>query len=104
MSKKILKWLLSDDTGVSSKAIVAKMEGIEVLPDSHPRDPADLGRCLRLLNLMPQYRPRLGEMREVSQVWANLVDNWDELEALYYEELASGKAVKCYQRMKELGA
>jgi len=103
-TKKLIRWFLSDEPGLSSRAIVAKMEGIELSYYHHPLDPADLGRCIRLLEWIPEYRTRLNEMREVSQVWANFVDHWDELEALYYEELPSGKAPKCYQRMQELQA
>lgn len=96
---------MSSDTGTSSRAIVARMEGSELDNhgfSSHPSDPSDLGRCIRLLDKIPEYRERLLEMCDVSITWAMLVTHWDELEAFYREEESSGKAPKCYARMQEL--
>lgn len=98
-----MKWFVSRDTGLSSESIVAFMEGVE--PErgfSYPHDPSDLGRCLRLLELMPEYKPKMKAMRIVSPEWRTLIDHWEELSALYYEELPSSKAPKCYDRMREL--
>lgn len=49
------------------------------------------------------WRNRIGEMRSVPG-WAKLVDAWDELEALYLEEVpkGTGRAPKLYARMREL--
>lgn len=102
MDTKIAQWLVGRDTGSSSKAIVAELNGAMTSPDDHPHDPDDLGRCIRLLELMPEYRIRLREMRGVSPMWRNLVDQWDELVRLYHEELPTGKAPKCYDFMREL--
>lgn len=68
----------------------------------HPRDPADLGRCLRLLNLEPECRKRLPEMSAASPEWAALIANWRELERLYYLEYPTGHAPKCYDKMQAL--
>lgn len=105
MNDKLIKWLQSGDTGLSSKTIVAVMEGNPALGAAlmgrygycHPLDPSDLGRCFRLLEAIPEYRPRMKEMRVVSQVWHDLVDAWDELEALWIEE-----SPKLYDRMKAI--
>jgi hypothetical protein len=62
----IVEWLLSDDTGSSSKSICKFMLGI---PDKRnyppPSDAADRGRCIRLLNLIPEWWVRLGEMAHI---------------------------------------
>jgi len=103
-ASELIKWLNSDDTGVSSKAIVAYMEGIEPgrFGYDYPHDPSDLGRCLRLLDIMPEYKARLKHMKHLSPVWRNLIQNWNEISALYYEEYPTGRAPKCYDRMKAL--
>lgn len=106
MNTAVADWLLGDDTGISSEAIVAYMEGATTIRrfGNHPHDPADLGRCIRLLAIAPDYRLRLPEMARVSPVWAALVAHWDELEALYNlpEVQRTGKAHRCYERMREI--
>lgn len=100
-------WLGSDDTGLSSMAMAYNLfqkgnvsRGCET---RHPLDPADFGRCHRFLEAVPGARDLLPKMAEVSETWKRLVGAWDELTALYLEELPSGNAPKCYARMKELG-
>jgi GNAT superfamily N-acetyltransferase len=106
MDTAVANWLLGNDTGISSEAIVAYMEGATTSRrfGNHPHDPADLGRCIRLLAIAPDYRLRLSEMARVSPVWAALVAHWDELEALYNlpEVQRTGMARRCYDRMREI--
>ena len=107
MSKKALNWIVGDDTGISSRAIWTHMMGLPKVPEwagNWPLDPSDFGRCYRLLGLMPAWRPRMGEMASYSKQWAALVAVWDELTALYEEEVPNhrGSAPKLYDRMHEL--
>lgn len=53
---------------------------------------------------MPSWRARLGEVAAAEPDWKPLVEAWDELTALYEDELTnkSGLAPKLYARMKEL--
>lgn len=109
-------WVVGDDTGISSKMIFAKMLGAESAPSmpkhSHPRDPDDFGRCYRLLDRVPQWRARIGEMADISPTWRRLAEHWDELTALYEEEIGTGcdrfahfgRGPRLYARMKALGA
>ena len=102
-----IDWLLSGDTGISSKTILAVMTrskmGEPFGPDV-PHDPSDFGRCYRLLALFPGWRARLPEVAEKFPAWGPMVLAWGELTALYEEEIknASGKAPKLYKRMQEL--
>lgn len=41
-------------------------------------------------------------MAVLSNEWEVLAAHWDELEALYREELPTGRAPKLYDRMQEL--
>lgn len=111
MKVELLAWLAGDDTGLSSRALLAHMESNELVliangrfGMSYPHDPADLGRCIRLMDIEPTYRSRILEMSRYSQQWAQLAAHWDELEALYHEEVPThwGKAPRTYARMVEL--
>lgn len=65
VGQRALFWALSGDTGISSEAIAAHMTGASgntrwgMRP---PSDAADRGRCIRLLELIPEWVPRLKEM------------------------------------------
>lgn len=90
-------WIVGGDTGLSSKTLWAVMMGQKPPRPSHPLDNGDLGRCTRLLNAVPEWRPRIKEMAGVSPYWAALVPRWDELEAL---DKTDPKA--CYKLMRAL--
>ena len=49
---------------------------------STPRDSADLGRCLRLLEVMPEWRGRLNVVAEAypETAWPEIIAAWEELE------------------------
>lgn len=108
MNSKVALWMSSNDTGLSSRAIVAWLERdpehrlMKGSRYNHPHDPADLGRCIRLLILAPEYRERLSEMAGASPQWARLVARWPELERLYWLGYPTGKAPQCYELMRKL--
>lgn len=106
IEQRAIQWIVSRDTGDSSKAIWAHMMGAQK-PDlgwPHPYDPDDLGRCLRLLRLIPEWKPRLPEMSKRSKAWAALVSHWDELAAMMNDEVGldwekGRSAPRTYERM-----
>lgn len=102
----LTEWLRGVDTGTSSLTIAEVLSGRPGLwgsfGPSPPIDPDDLGRCIRLLDLMEGWRERLPEVAAAVPTFGPLVEHWDELEALYREEEPTGKAPKCYARMQEL--
>ena len=106
ISDNLNNWLANGDRGISSEAIASHLTGINFVSghwfSTHPVDPSDFGRCMELLDAVPEFRPRLKEMAEVSPIWAGLVECWDELERLYREEVSTGKAPKLYDRMQEI--
>lgn len=100
------QWPSCGDTGISSMAIYRHMLGFpQERSSSHPWDPADFGRCFRLLTApwAEPWRARIGEMAEYNG-WSKLVERWGDLEALYETERRnkSGKAPKLYALMSEL--
>lgn len=88
LAARIVTWMSSCDAGISSKAICAHM-ATGILSDrfSYPRDPADLGRCLRLLNLFPEWLPRMGEMAQYGAGWAGLARRWEEVSVSMADEV-----------------
>jgi hypothetical protein len=87
MSDKALAWIVGDDTGASSKTVWAVMMGQQTDRwKSYPSDGGDLGRCLRLLALVPEWKTRMGELAAISPYWAALVEHWPRLEAVMIEE------------------
>jgi hypothetical protein len=95
-------WWNGYDAGVSSKTIVYALTGRTTSPTNVPLDPDDFGRCYRLLQRFPEFRPRLGEVARKFPEWKGLVAHWDELSALYEEESPSGTCPKLYARMNAL--
>jgi len=84
---RALEWAVGRDTGSSSNALCAFLSGVR--PKGHidyPVDGDDLGRCMRLLDLIPEWKPRIGEMKAANPQWAALADNWDELTKLHKAE------------------
>lgn len=95
-------WLVCDDTGLSSMAMAHHLCGVGERNSNHPLDASDFGRCHRFLQAVPEARAKLSEMWEVSRAWASLIDHWDELTALYLEEVLTGSAPKLHARMREI--
>lgn len=87
--ERAMAWMMGRDTGTSSKAIMSKMFGGAPPWDTYPSDSADLGRCLRLLIAIPEWRSRIGEMSDVGHVWTALIARWGDLEATYLEDEAN---------------
>jgi hypothetical protein len=111
MKQELVDWLSGYDTGLSSRALLAFMERDVTVAAmnrgfgmAYPHDPADLGRCIRLMDIEPSYRTRVLEMANVSPEWGRLAAHWTELEALYYAEAPEhkGRAPRLYDRMQEL--
>jgi len=97
----LTEWLASDRTGLSSLFMAGVLGGFS-RPYAYPRDPSDFGRCLGLLDAVPEFRARIGEMKGQGPEWSALIGAWDELESLFLEEKPLGLAPRCYYRMKEL--
>jgi len=84
------RWLSGFDTGMSSTALAMTVLGVPVTP-SHPHDPSDLGRCLRLIERVPEAREAVDKLAATDPYWAALAVEWDALKASYDVEMASPK-------------
>lgn len=82
LSIEATNWLASGERGISSNTIFTHLTGVDALRDwgmDHPHDPADFRRCRLLVAQVPELRPLLPRMADVSPVWAALVNRWDEI-------------------------
>ena len=99
-TKKALQWALGRDTGISSKTIAAALSDT-VQEDAYyglPSDSSDFGRCHRLLELIPEWKPRLPEVAEKFPEWELIVRHWDTLSAFY----EAGDQARVYGLIEEL--
>ena len=95
------EWAASRDVGISSGTIYAAVTGcLSPYPGRWdvPHDPADFGRCYRLLQLFPALRPDLPKVVDLCAKWKPFVAAWDELARLY--EAADGEAL--YGKIQQL--
>lgn len=61
MEKKLLNWMLTGETGLSSKAMARAFMDLKGRTD-HPYDPDDLNRCLLLLDAVPEARQHMNKI------------------------------------------
>ncbi|MDC6536570.1 hypothetical protein LN429_15805 [Pseudomonas syringae] len=99
------RWIVDGRVGMSSKAIWAHMTGTPSECMSAPSDPDDLNRCLLLLDLIPEWTARMGEMATHGNEWQALSPIWTDLASTFIAEAGldwcKGKsAPKTYQMMK----
>lgn len=110
MKAKILNWLADGQTGVSSEAMAFTALGVTIEDRWHrctPHDPADLNRCLLLVEDVPEIKTKFPEIAALSKGWAILVEHWDELRDMFINEAGRNwsktqDAPPTFQRMKEL--
>jgi len=83
---KAIRWLLGDDTGVSSKTMCAGILGIDLgWQADKPYDIYDLGRCVRFTEAAEVTDKDLRKICSTYPWWAEMYQRWDNLTTLYYE-------------------
>ena len=90
MNKTALEWIRGNDAGTSSKTIWSVM--MDLVPKETrcdigngldiPYDPSDIGRCFRLLGLIPERRMQIEKMNILPK-WRPFVREWERMEGLY---------------------
>lgn len=108
MSEKILKWLFEGHTGISSETMAATVLGQKHRYGSAPCDPADLKRCIKLVDAAPEVRDAFPKIAALNKTWASVIEHWDELRDMFIAEVgydwsSGNSAPKTYARMKQLG-
>ena len=91
ISKAAQQWLETGERGISSEAIFSHLTGLNIsgrwgsLSDT-PSDPADLRRCMLLLDAVPEFAKQFNRMKTRSEPWRWLVENWDMLTEMFISE------------------
>ena len=106
---RIAAWLALGERGLSSEAIAITTLGAYVTGRraAWPLDPADLRRCLLLIEQVPEAREQgVDVLAKRSPQWAALADIWDDLAKTLRAEIGEalpprGSAPKTYALMKE---
>lgn len=98
--KRALHWIVSGDTGPASIAIWAVMTGLvdkddnevwgPVISGATPNNGVEFGKCVRLLELMPEWRRRLDEVARMFPAWGPVVASWDTLARFHNKKQAGG--------------
>lgn len=94
------RWCRGWDRGISSMTIVCLLrtyaDGARQMRmhggTGIPHDADDFGRCVRLLDAVPDIKPELPQLAERMPEWAPIVADWDRLEGWYRD--GSKKALK----------
>ena len=86
LKSKVLNWMATGDVGESSKAMALCATGTARLK-SHPYDPPDFNRCLLLVKEIPEIRDHFDDVAKMSDTWAALIENWNELEECFLDEV-----------------
>jgi len=75
------EWMTCDDTGISSETIWAVMMGVPAhkIDADIPHDAGDFGRCVALIDFIPEWKDRLCEVAAAFPEWKEVVRNWDTL-------------------------
>lgn len=110
-NERVVFWYKNGERGTSSETIFFTLADKSIsynckkpIAFSHPHDCDDFRRCHMLLEWVPEWRARLGEMRELnSPQWNNLVLNWDKLTEMLKDQIETGKPNGMYDLMKTLG-
>lgn len=108
-----LEWLHGPHTGLSSLTIFsvlsrenrgAALARLGRFGPAAPLDPDDFMRCRLLLQAIPAWRARLGEVAAAlpESTWPELVQHWAELDELFAAEEPSGRCPKTFRLMEKL--
>jgi len=104
--EKAMWWIANGQHGMSSKTMWNCFMDNKKFPINHPHDPDDFSRCWKLLEAVPEWKEELHKLKPLSEVWSNLVDNWDKLTEMYETNVAdnwvNSKEVGMFDLMQEL--
>ena len=102
VKEKAMFWLNNGHRGMSSESMWHLfMDRPKEQRPSYPYDPDDFSRCYKLLEMVPEWKSRINELKTLSLPWSNLVDNWDELTRLYEDMVINHKPNGMYELMQK---
>jgi hypothetical protein len=107
VSQAVREWLVNGFRGASSNYMLSRVTGLNLGSNSYPHDPADLARCRKLCEQVPEVDQGKKVLKMVSGQWRVLIEHWQQLCELMDSEAPQwrdgvGKSPKTYALMKEL--
>ncbi len=110
IQEKVLQWIAIGRVGASSKSMALCAAGIQEAGSfrpAYPHDPADLNRCLLMIEIVPEVRLEFHKIAKLSDVWARLISNWSTLEETFLDEVGrdwceAKSAPFTYKLMREI--
>lgn len=88
LKTRLLGWFASGGSRNSSaKTLASAGAGFAIMRPVHPKNPRDFNCCLLLLRAIPELRGLLStRVAVLSQPWAALVAEWEDIEAMFLDE------------------
>lgn len=101
----LVAWLESDDVGLSSRFMASVLSNGKIstpfnAPNHYPRDPDDLGRCIRLIEAVPDFEGLVYLLYGHGHEWDAVAKNWERWKLLY----AAGDESELYSEMQKVYA
>lgn len=103
--RQLGNWFLNGDTGVSSETMAAIALGATKRGNGRmdaPHDPADFGRCYRLVKAVPEIRAHFPRIGRKCKTFTGILHHWDALVKIYERDKPTGESHELYRRIKEL--
>lgn len=100
-----LEWIVSNDTGLSSKTMWAAINGVnkcQTWGHNVPWDVSDFGRCYRYYKNCGLTKYDLQKVKKSVPVFVPFIDNWDKLVELYEKEIHLDSMPETYNLIKKL--
>lgn len=94
------RWCRQGAVGASSLAMYHHFIGNsfeQEVPPHYPHDADDFGRCMKLIDAVPQWRERIPELADLSRRWGAIAENWDAIE----RRLRAGDTDGCTAILRE---
>jgi len=92
-------WLASDDVGESSRFMASVLSGAFKANFAIPYDPSDFGRCVRMIEVVPELKGRIHLMCEHGPMWTAVADNWERWSVmLEYSRKELYEEMKLYRK------
>jgi hypothetical protein len=97
------EWRESRDTGTSSMTLASVLAGTRPPKTGYdaPYDSSDLARCMRFLELFPQFKTAINKMAGIPG-WAGFVREWPRLEEMYKKAVSGDATNKDLQELYTL--
>ena len=106
VEQKALWWIANGQVGLSSKTMWQHFMDQPIVRLNHPHDPDDFSRCYKLLEAVPEWKPRILELSVRSKSWKNLAENWNKLTKMFEEnernDWKTSKEIGMHDFMKTL--